>query len=73
VTPDEFAAIVAEVGDHRDHGGHFDAIVWAVAPDTDRRREYDHAGARWLVEGPAPGSDWLEDAAAIAPAGPPSP
>ena len=35
-------------------------VVWAVAPDAARRREYEEAGATWLIEGPAPGEDWLD-------------
>lgn len=73
VTPEEVAAIVAEVGERREHRGSFDVAVWAVAPDAARRREYEEAGATWLIEGPAPGPGWLEDATAIATAGPPHP
>ena len=59
----------------RDLGGpsarHFDVVVWAVAPDEGQRAAYADAGATWLIEGPAPGDDWLDDAAEIATAGPP--
>ncbi|HEX6239104.1 MAG TPA: LLM class flavin-dependent oxidoreductase [Acidimicrobiales bacterium] len=71
VTPDEVADIVREIGERRQHGGGFDVVVWAVAPDAARRREYEEAGATWLIEGPAPGTDWLDDALAIASTGPP--
>jgi len=46
--------------------------VWAVASDPNLRHAYEQAGATWLVEGPAPGPDWFDDAAAIAAAGPPA-
>lgn len=74
VTPEELAGVVAEIGEHRERRGTggqpFDVVVWAVAPDAAGRRAYEEAGATWLVEGPAPGPDWLDDAAAIAAAGP---
>ena len=70
VHPEEVAGIVAEIGAGRDLAG-FDVVVWAVAPDPARRTEYREAGATWLIEGPAPGDDWLDDAMAIATAGPP--
>jgi hypothetical protein len=69
-SPDEVAAIVTEIGATRDLAG-FDVVVWAVAPDADRRAAYRDAGATWLVEGPAPGDDWLDDARSIATQGPP--
>lgn len=72
VTPEEVAAIVTEVDDRRRHGGPFDVVVWAIAPDAGSRREYEQAGATWLVQGPPPGPDWLDDAMAIASAGPPA-
>ncbi|CAN5720137.1 LLM class flavin-dependent oxidoreductase [soil metagenome] len=71
VTPAEVAAIVRELGEHRRGGAPFDVVVWAVAPDASRRREYEQAGATWLIEGPAPGPDWHDDAMMIASAGPP--
>jgi alkanesulfonate monooxygenase SsuD/methylene tetrahydromethanopterin reductase-like flavin-dependent oxidoreductase (luciferase family) len=71
VTPEEVAGIVDEIGRRREDGGRFDVVVWAVAPDAVRRREYERAGATWLIEGPAPDPDWLADAMAIASAGPP--
>ena len=69
VTPGEVAGIVADVGGTRDLTG-FDVVIWAVAPDDDLRAAYRDAGATWLIEGPAPGDDWLDDALAIATAGP---
>jgi alkanesulfonate monooxygenase SsuD/methylene tetrahydromethanopterin reductase-like flavin-dependent oxidoreductase (luciferase family) len=71
-TPEEVAGIVAEVGATRPIDG-FDVVVFALAPDEALRREYADAGATWLIEGPAPGEDWLDDAMSIATAGPPPP
>lgn len=62
---------VREIGERRQPGGRFDVAVWAVAPDAARRREYEEAGATWLIDDPAPGPDWLDDALAIASTGPP--
>ena len=64
------AGIVAEIGAGRELDG-FDVVVWAVAPDPALRAAYREAGATWLIEGPAPGDDWLDDAMSIATAGPP--
>ena len=72
VTPDEVAAIVDEIRSRRVAEGPFDVVVWAVAPDAGERRRYEEAGATWLVEGPAPGEEWLDDALAIAAGGPPA-
>jgi alkanesulfonate monooxygenase SsuD/methylene tetrahydromethanopterin reductase-like flavin-dependent oxidoreductase (luciferase family) len=69
-SPSEVASIVADVSAVRSVEG-FDVIVWAVAPEQDERLAYADAGATWLIEGPAPGDDWLDDAAEIAAAGPP--
>jgi alkanesulfonate monooxygenase SsuD/methylene tetrahydromethanopterin reductase-like flavin-dependent oxidoreductase (luciferase family) len=71
-TPDEVAGVVAEVVAGR-AGPLPDVVVWAVAPDDQLRRAYEQAGATWLIEGPAPGPDWLDDAREIAAAGPPGP
>ena len=71
VTPTELAGIVAEVTAHRTTDAPFDVAVWTVGPDDDLRDEYRRAGATWLVEGPAPGPDWLDQALAIARRGPP--
>ena len=71
VTPDELAGIVAEVDQRRDGGDRFDVVVWVVAPEDERRAAYEQAGATWLIDGPAPGPDWLDDAIAIATEGPP--
>jgi hypothetical protein len=64
------ASIVADISAVHPVDG-FDVVVWAVAPERDDRLAYADAGATWLIEGPAPGDDWLEDAAEIAAAGPP--
>ena len=68
VTPDEVATLVAETGRAGDAG--FEVVVWAVAADQAQRRAYEEAGATWLIEGPPPGPAWLDDALAIATAGP---
>jgi hypothetical protein len=72
VTPDELAGTVAEIDQRRDRGDHFDVVVWVIAPDAERRTAYERAGATWLIDGPAPGADWLDDAMAIATEGPPT-
>jgi alkanesulfonate monooxygenase SsuD/methylene tetrahydromethanopterin reductase-like flavin-dependent oxidoreductase (luciferase family) len=69
-TPSEVASIVAEISTVRALND-FDVVVWGVAPDDSERAAYTDAGATWLIEGPAPGDDWLNDAAEIAAAGPP--
>ena len=69
-TPGEVAAIVAEISAVRPLDD-FDVVVWAVAPNEGQRAAYADAGATWLIEGPAPGDGWLDDAAEIATAGPP--
>jgi hypothetical protein len=46
--------------------------VWAVAPDAARQRDYEQAGATWLIEGPEPGPAWLDDAMTIATSRPPA-
>ena len=72
MTPDELAGIVAEIDRRRDRGDRFDVVVWVVAPDDERRAAYEQAGATWLIDGPAPGADWLDDATAVATEGPPA-
>jgi alkanesulfonate monooxygenase SsuD/methylene tetrahydromethanopterin reductase-like flavin-dependent oxidoreductase (luciferase family) len=72
VTPAEVAGIVTEIAGCRETATPIEVVVWAVAPDAALRREYERAGATWLIEGPAPGSDWLDDAKEIAAAGPPA-
>jgi hypothetical protein len=69
-SPDEVAAAVADIASTRTLDG-FDVAVWSVADDEDTRTAYNQAGATWIIEGPAPGDDWLDDAAGMASAGPP--
>lgn len=73
VTPEEVAGIVDDVGRIREEQSPFDVVVWEVAPDAAGRRAYEQAGATWLIEGPAPGPVWFEDAVGMASAGPPGP
>jgi alkanesulfonate monooxygenase SsuD/methylene tetrahydromethanopterin reductase-like flavin-dependent oxidoreductase (luciferase family) len=70
-TPDEVAGIVDEIKGRGGGRDVFDVVVWAIAPDGALRAAYEDAGATWLIEGPAPGPRWLDDAMAIAIAGPP--
>ena len=49
----------------------FDVAVWTVADDQQTRAAYEKAGATWIIEGPKPGDDWLDDAAGMASDGPP--
>ena len=70
VTPEEVASVVTDLEGH-DRVDRPDVVVWAVAPSAELQHAYAQAGATWLIQGPAPGPDWLEDAAAIATAGPP--
>lgn len=72
VTPAEVADVVAEIRRRRPDDA-FDVVVWAVDPDPSVRREYEAAGATWLIEGPAPGADWLDDAMTIVGGPPPAP
>jgi alkanesulfonate monooxygenase SsuD/methylene tetrahydromethanopterin reductase-like flavin-dependent oxidoreductase (luciferase family) len=69
-TPSEVAGVVADIASVRPLVD-FDVVVWATAPDADLQAAYADAGATWLIEGPSPGEEWLDDAAAIAAAGPP--
>ncbi len=69
VTPEEVASVVTDLQD-RSRAEHSDVVVWTIAPSAELRLSYAQAGATWLIEGPAPGPDWLGDAAAIATAGP---
>jgi alkanesulfonate monooxygenase SsuD/methylene tetrahydromethanopterin reductase-like flavin-dependent oxidoreductase (luciferase family) len=71
VTPDEVAAMVADIEARRESDAPFDVVVWAVAPNPALRKEYEQAGVTWLIEGSAPGPGWLEDALEIATGGPP--
>lgn len=72
VTPQEVASVVTELQGHG-RAERWDVVVCAVAPSTELRLSYARAGATWLIEGPAPGPDWFDHAAAIATAGPPVP
>ena len=69
VTPDEVASVVTDLQDRRG-AEPSDVVVWTISPSAEIRLSYAQAGATWLIEGPAPGPDWLEDASAIATAGP---
>jgi alkanesulfonate monooxygenase SsuD/methylene tetrahydromethanopterin reductase-like flavin-dependent oxidoreductase (luciferase family) len=69
--PDEVAAAVAEIASARGMLDGFDVAVWTVADDGQTRADYERAGATWIIEGPAPGDEWLDDAAGMAAAGPP--
>ncbi len=71
-TPDEVATLVDEIAADRGGADGFDVVVWAVAPDAALRQAYATAGATWLIEGPAPEPDWLDDAMVIATTRPPS-
>jgi alkanesulfonate monooxygenase SsuD/methylene tetrahydromethanopterin reductase-like flavin-dependent oxidoreductase (luciferase family) len=70
-TPDEVAGVVAEIESRRGTGTPFDVAVWVIDPGPALRKEYEQAGATWLIEGPAPGPTWLADALAVAGSGPP--
>jgi hypothetical protein len=57
--PDELAACLAYVREHREVGGPFDVIV---SPHWDHsREEYEQAGATWLVDGVNPIDGWVDD------------
>jgi alkanesulfonate monooxygenase SsuD/methylene tetrahydromethanopterin reductase-like flavin-dependent oxidoreductase (luciferase family) len=71
LAPDELAGVVADLERQQADDRRRDVVVWAIAPDADQRTRYEEAGATWLIEGPAPGPDWLDDAMEIATAGPP--
>ncbi len=71
-TPEEVASVLTEL-QRFDRAEPPDVVVWAIAPSAELRLSYARAGATWLIEGPAPGPDWLDDAVAIATAGPPVP
>jgi alkanesulfonate monooxygenase SsuD/methylene tetrahydromethanopterin reductase-like flavin-dependent oxidoreductase (luciferase family) len=70
VTTEELSAIVAEIAQVRGDDP-FDVVVWTVATDAAERASYADAGATWLIDGPAPGAGWLDDAMDIATGGPP--
>jgi len=72
VTPAEVADVVRQVAEARPVDEGFEVVVWAVEPAPTLRRDYEHAGATWLIEGPAPGPDWLDDAMTIVATAPPS-
>jgi alkanesulfonate monooxygenase SsuD/methylene tetrahydromethanopterin reductase-like flavin-dependent oxidoreductase (luciferase family) len=71
VTPDEVRAIVVE-GVACGAPDPWEVVVFTVSEDIEELREYEAAGATWLIEGPAPGDDWLDDALGMAKAGPPT-
>jgi hypothetical protein len=64
LTPEEVASVVVETGRGGDDG--FDVVVWALDFSAEGRRAYEEAGATWLIMGPAPGPDWMDDAMLIA-------
>jgi len=70
-SPDEVAASVADIANTRGTLDDFEVAVWTVADDPQTRAAYARAGATWIIEGPAPGDDWLDDAASMASDGPP--
>jgi alkanesulfonate monooxygenase SsuD/methylene tetrahydromethanopterin reductase-like flavin-dependent oxidoreductase (luciferase family) len=72
VTPEELATVIAEVGERRDISQPFDVVVWVLVEDEAGLREYEDAGATWIIHGPAPGPDWLDDATGMARDGPPA-
>ena len=72
VTPEEVAGLLEEITSHRPAGGPFDVVVWTGAEDAASCAEYEQAGTTWLIHGPRPGEDWLDDALGIAAGGPPS-
>jgi hypothetical protein len=69
--PDEVAGLVADIATMRGTLDDFDVAVWTVDDDHQTLTDYQQAGATWIIEGPAPGDDWLDDAADMASAGPP--
>ena len=73
VSPDEVKSIVEDIRELRGDLDAFDVVVWEVALEASLRAAYVEAGATWLIEGPAPGADWLDDAMLMATEGPPSP
>ena len=68
----EVAGIVGEISSRRTSDGAFDVVVWVLAEDAEACAEYERAGATWLIHGPAPGDDWLDDRRRIAAGGPPA-
>ena len=70
-SPDEVAASVADIVNTRGTLDDFEVAVWTVADDPQTRAVYERAGATWIIEGPAPGDHWLDDAAGMASDGPP--
>ena len=70
VTPEELSGIVADMTALRGDDA-FEVVAWTVATEAAERAAYAEAGATWLIDGPAPGAGWLDDAMDIATAGPP--
>ena len=70
-SPDDVADVVAEIANTRGTLDGFDVAVWTVADDHRTRAAYEQAGATWIIEGPASGDDWLDDAFGMASDGPP--
>ncbi len=71
VSPDEVAAVVAEIAAIRGTLDDYDVAVWTVADDVETQAEYERAGTTWIIEGPAPGDNWIDDAIDMASNGPP--
>jgi len=69
--PDEVAGAVADIAATRATLDDFDVAVWTVADDQQTQSALQQAGATWIIEGPAPGDDWLDDAVGMASDGPP--
>jgi alkanesulfonate monooxygenase SsuD/methylene tetrahydromethanopterin reductase-like flavin-dependent oxidoreductase (luciferase family) len=69
--PEELAEVVTDLEHQGPDGRRHEVVVWSIDPDAKERARYEEAGATWLIEGPAPGADWLDDAMEIATAGPP--
>ena len=72
LSPAEIADVVEEVQRTRTSPEPFDVVVLAMSSGEELHADYERAGATWLIEGPAPGPEWLDDARAIAAAGPPA-
>lgn len=72
VTADEVASVVEEAT-ALGRPGDWDVVVFAVDAwlDDAVRRQYKQAGTTWLIMGPAPGEEWLDDAMEIAAESPP--
>jgi alkanesulfonate monooxygenase SsuD/methylene tetrahydromethanopterin reductase-like flavin-dependent oxidoreductase (luciferase family) len=70
-TPEEVADVVATIAECRGTTDGFEVVVWSVDCGDTSLPAYAGAGATWLIDGPAPGAQWLDDALEIACAGPP--